>query len=195
MATTKRKAIDWERIEADYRAGIKTLRQIGEENGITHGAINKRAKRDNWHRDLTEKIRAAAKAKVSKAEVSKAVSKATEQAVIEAESEIQSRIQLGHRKDIPQKRILVAKLFAEIEGMTDGPELIEQLTLALGQGDHDKLADVARKVASLPQRIKGVSELVGAYKSLIAMERQAFGVDESSGLGEKIEDLLEKLDV
>lgn len=46
-------APDWERIEMDYRAGIKTLRQIADENGITHGAVNKRAKRDGWERDLS----------------------------------------------------------------------------------------------------------------------------------------------
>ena len=50
------KAVDWERIELDYRAGIKTLRQIAEENGISHVAINKRAKRDGWTRDLSAKI-------------------------------------------------------------------------------------------------------------------------------------------
>lgn len=42
--------IDWEAIRNDYRAGTKTLRQIGIEHGVTHGAINKRAKRDCWHR-------------------------------------------------------------------------------------------------------------------------------------------------
>lgn len=36
--------IDLEKIELDYRACIKTLRQIADENGVTHGAVNKRAK-------------------------------------------------------------------------------------------------------------------------------------------------------
>jgi hypothetical protein len=58
MATTP----DWDRIELDYRAGIKTLREIADEQGITHGAINKRAKRDGWVRDLSAKIRAKAPA-------------------------------------------------------------------------------------------------------------------------------------
>ena len=49
------KAVDWERIELDYRAGIKTLRQIAGENGITEGAIRKRAKRDDWDRDLSHR--------------------------------------------------------------------------------------------------------------------------------------------
>ena len=47
------KAIDWEAIELDYRLGIKTLRQIAEEHEITHGAINKRAKKLGWERDLS----------------------------------------------------------------------------------------------------------------------------------------------
>ena len=44
---------DWERIELDYRAGIKTLRQIADEHGISHVAVAKRAKRDGWTRDLS----------------------------------------------------------------------------------------------------------------------------------------------
>ena len=40
---SEKKAPDWERIELDYRAGMKTLRQIADEHGLTHGAINKRA--------------------------------------------------------------------------------------------------------------------------------------------------------
>ena len=40
---------DWPAIEADYRAGILTLRAISEAHpGVTHQAIAKRAKRDDW---------------------------------------------------------------------------------------------------------------------------------------------------
>lgn len=56
----KKKKIDWEKIEVDYRAGVKTLREIADEHNITHGAINKRAKRDGWERDLTAKIKTKA---------------------------------------------------------------------------------------------------------------------------------------
>lgn len=61
-----KRQIDWERIEYDYRIGFKTLREMAKEHGVTHGAINKRAKRDKWPRDLTEKVNARAKALVSK---------------------------------------------------------------------------------------------------------------------------------
>ena len=48
--TTTRKIVDWEAVERDYRTGIKTLRAMAQEHGITHGAINKRANRDGWER-------------------------------------------------------------------------------------------------------------------------------------------------
>lgn len=59
-------APDWERIELDYRAGIKPLRQIASENGISEGAIRKRAKRDDWSRDLSVKIQTKAEELVRK---------------------------------------------------------------------------------------------------------------------------------
>lgn len=70
----EKKTPDWERIEADYRAGLLSVREIAASQGITHGAINKRAKRDGWERDLAAKIRAKADALVSKREVSTLVS-------------------------------------------------------------------------------------------------------------------------
>lgn len=70
-------APDWERIELDYRAGVKTLRQIAGEHGTTHTSIGKRAKRDGWERDLAAKIQAKADVLVSKSAVSKQVSTET----------------------------------------------------------------------------------------------------------------------
>jgi hypothetical protein len=48
-----KKHVDWELIEKDYRAGIKTLRQIGGECGVSHTAIMKRADKGNWTRVAT----------------------------------------------------------------------------------------------------------------------------------------------
>ena len=178
----ERKKIDWEAIETDYRAGVKTLRQIADENDITHGAINKRAKRDGWARDLSAKIKAKADALVSKQAVSKEVSKEqldTENSIVDANAKIQSDIILAHRTGIPNKRELVEKLCNEIEGLTDNTDIVEKMTLALQQGDMEALAKVARKVSTLPSRIKGVSDLVNAYRILVDMERKAFGIDKN----------------
>lgn len=43
----------WEGIENEYRAGIRSLRDIGEEYGVSHAAIRKRAERDRWSRGIS----------------------------------------------------------------------------------------------------------------------------------------------
>jgi len=48
--TEAKKSPDWERIEAGYRAGVMSLRELATLHGITEGAIRKRAKRDEWER-------------------------------------------------------------------------------------------------------------------------------------------------
>jgi predicted transcriptional regulator len=49
---------DWVAIEPLYRAGVKSVNELARENGLTEGAIRKHAKKHEWKRDLTEKVRA-----------------------------------------------------------------------------------------------------------------------------------------
>jgi hypothetical protein len=173
---------DWESISRLYRAGVRSLRDIGSEFGVSEGAIRKRAKKEGWPRDLSEKIKARAEEKVRIDSVRNGTQGASEAQIVEANAAVQADIIIAHRTDVPRKRELVNKLFAEVEAITDEPALIEQLTTALGSGDMESLAAVARKVASLPARIKGVAELVSALKSLVELERKVFGI-EGSGDG------------
>jgi hypothetical protein len=198
MATSTGKAptppkpqVDWERIELDYRAAIKTLRQIADEHGISHGAINKRAKRDGWERDLTEKIQAKADALVSKAAVSKTVSKegrAAETAVIEANAQTQASIRLAHRADIERTRRLCMRMLAELEQQSTAPELLGEVAEILAsvppeemtKAQRAKLADAAARAGSLQSRSSTMRSLSESLKSLVALERQAYGIKEEA---------------
>ena len=62
---------DWEAIERAYRAGLLSVRAIGESHGVNHATILKRAKKEDWKRDLTDQVRAATKQKVTTAVTSK----------------------------------------------------------------------------------------------------------------------------
>jgi len=181
----KKKLIDWERIEKPFRAGRISVLQIAAEYendtgvSISHTAINKHFAKLGIKRDLSEKVQAKADSMVSAAMVSGRVSTetmATDAEIINAEALSVANIQFSHRLDIPKKRELVAKLFSEIEAQTDNADFLEQARLALGQGDLPGLATALEKATSLPARIKGVSDLVGAYKTLISLEREAFGI-------------------
>ena len=62
-ATEDRRPVDWDRIEFQFRAGVMSLREIASAHGITEGAIRKRAKRDEWSRDV-QKVKDRTSAKV-----------------------------------------------------------------------------------------------------------------------------------
>ncbi len=174
---------DWEAIERDYRAGLLSIREIASTQGITHGAINKRAKRDGWERDLKAKIQAKADALVSKSVVSKEVSKQradTERQIIEVNAEVIANIRMAHRGDISRGRRLANKLLDELEGLTDNRDLFEELGELLRSEDkngEDKRNDLYSKVIALPGRSKTMKEMAETLKTLITLERQAYSLN------------------
>lgn len=173
---------DWSDIEKAYRAGREPLRAIAERNGITHGAINKRAKRDGWVRDLAGKIQAKTETLVSKDAVSKEVSKnarIAEREIVEANAELQANVIRAERKDITRYRGLVSKLFTELETTTDGLVLMEQIGELMSAPDEagvDKLNEIYRKVISLPGRVDMAKKLVETLEKLINAERKVFNI-------------------
>lgn len=181
-ASTKRKEVDWERIEFDFRAGILSTREIATEQGVSHTAINKRAKAEEWERDLAAKIKAKADALVSRQLVSTEVSKAklaTEREIVEAGAERIAQVRGEHRADITRMRTLVLRLLAECEAEAGDPALFLELGEILRQPDDngtDRLNDAYHKAIALPTRIKSVKDLADTLKTLIAMEREAYGL-------------------
>jgi len=177
---TDKQPTDWERIEQLYRAGVLSVREIAATCGVSHTAINKRAKAGGWDRNLKAKIHAKADALVSKAEVSTKVSTetlATERGIVEANAQVIAGIRMAHRTDIGRGRRLANKLLDELEGLTDNRDLFDKLGDLLRSEDdngQDKRNDLYMKVIDLPARTKTMKELGETLKNLIALERQAY---------------------
>jgi len=194
----KTKKIDWEAIELTYRAGMLSLRQIAVEHGISDTAIRKRAKRDRWTRDLSAKVRAKADDLVRREAVRSEVrtDAACEREIIEVNATQMANVLLKGRGDIQKARALVMRLLEELEQMTNGGDLLDQLATLMRdpEANADKLQEVYRKVISLPARVDTMKKLAEALKILIALEREAYGIDGRRSVGESIEDLLERLD-
>jgi hypothetical protein len=185
MAQPKKAAPDWERIEADYRAGVLSIREIAASQGITDTAIRKRAKKDEWVRDLAERIQAKAEALVRTAEVRTQVrteSAIPERELVEANAEAIARIRMAHRGDISRSRALAMSLLGELESQTADPELFDklgELVIDTGTEAESKLLDAYRRVLSTPGRIDGMKKLAETLKNLIALEREAYGLVEA----------------
>jgi len=188
---------DWEAIERAYRAGVLSVREIAAAHEVSHTAINKRAKRDGWDRDLKAKIKAKADALVSKREVSTEVSSKqaeTEREIIELNAEVIANIRMAHRGDISRSRRLTNKLLDELEGLTDNRGLFDELGELMRNPDdngQDKRNDLYNKIIDLPGRTKTMKELAETLKTLVALERQAYDLDVKQGGSE--EDTLSKL--
>lgn len=180
--STEKKVIDWERIEADYRAGVLSLREIGGHHGVTEGAIRKRAKRDDWVRDIAAKVQAKAEDLVRKAEVRNSVRAGyaiPDRVVIEANAQRIAQVRGEHRTDINRMRALVLRLLEECEAEAATPGLFASLGEIMASPDErgrDRAREAYDKAISLPQRIKGVKELAEALRVLVGMEREAYGI-------------------
>jgi len=179
-------APDWEKIELDYRAGIKTLREIAAENGISEGAIRKRAKRDGWERDITAKIAQKADALVRKEAVRSEVRKESaisEREIIDANAQAIVSVRLSHRRDIQRSRRITMGLLEELEQQTgaENVALLEQMGELMRREDdkgQDRLNDLYQKIISLPGRAKTMKDLGESLRVLVTLERQAFGLDD-----------------
>jgi hypothetical protein len=184
MAQEKKKAApDWERIEADYRAGVKSVREIAKSQGISDTAIRKRVKLEGWERDLTKRIQDKADALVRTAEVRTQVrteSAIQEREVVEANAEQLASVLLTQRRSVTRAHSLCMKLFTELEAQVEDPETIQRLAELMGEDGSEgakKRAAALDKVMSLGSRIDSAKKLGDTLRTLITLERDIYGLN------------------
>ncbi|EKS7399399.1 hypothetical protein BTK98_001619 [Enterobacter roggenkampii] len=175
---------DWEAIESAYRAGVLSLREIASQHGISDTAIRKRAKKEEWTRDLAAKVKAKADDLVRKREVRAQVrseNQISERELVEATAEAIANVRMEHRGDIKRARELANLLFNELSAECTDVEALHKLgELMLNPDDkgQDKLNDLYHKIISMPQRVKSMKDLSDTLKTLIGLEREAYSIKE-----------------
>lgn len=155
----EKKIFDWDVIEREYSKGTRSNSEIARQFNISEGAIRKRAKQYGWAKDLKAKIKLKADEAVRVAQYEAEYArtpeaKRLEKELVEHEAEIQKRIRIEHRKDIGEYRALNTKLRLELEENIDG-------------------IDICR-------RIDASKKLSDTLKTLIGLEREAFGISDNA---------------
>jgi predicted DNA-binding protein YlxM (UPF0122 family) len=192
---------DWEAIESAYRAGLMSLREIASQHSISEGAIRKRAKRDDWSRDLAAKVKERADDLVRKAEVRKQVrteNSFSERVLVEATAEVIATVRMEHRGDIRRAREITNALFDELGAECADVESLHRLGEMMFDPDdngRDRLNEIYQSIISMPERVKSVKALSDALKNLISLERQTYDIDGSTGdnVVDKLSDLMDSL--
>lgn len=171
----KRQRADWDAIEPHYRANVRSLRDIGEEFGVSNVAIVKHAEKHGWERDLGAAIKAKADAKLAAALVAteradQPAAKLTEAIRVEVEAEVQARVRTSHRTDINRSKRIANRLLSVLEGLeiTEAPS-VEMMALR-------KNAANLPAMAPLKEQADIFKKLVETQKALVAMEREAYGI-------------------
>lgn len=189
MAQTEKATPDWERVEADYRAGLLSVREIAASQGVSHTAIGNRAKKEGWTRDLRAKVKAKADSLVAKREVAKQLATGnveSERQLVDATAQVIADVRMTHRSDIARFRRLVLDLLGELEIETGNLDLFEELGELLRSEDdksQDKRNDIYRKVITSAARIDSMKKLADTLKTLIGLEREAYSITDDRAPG------------
>lgn len=172
----QRARVDWDAIEPHYRANVRSLRDIGAEFDVSDAAIIKHASKMGWERDLGGKIKAKADAKLAAALVAteradQPAAKLTEAVRVEVEAEVQARVRQSHRTDINRSKRIVNRYLEALERLeiAEAPSAAAVASAKAGSSKLPPMAPLKEHIAMLKQLVEG-------QKSLVSMEREAYGI-------------------
>lgn len=162
----RRNDIDWEKVERLYIAGQLTVRQIADKCGIKPSSITRKAKANGWVRDTSNQVRALARAKISMIDknaladecAQESAQKCTQniKAAIDEASDVAAGIVLRHRQCLQRDAERAKELEKKLDTMIQSAADIKELDLM----------------------VRAYKNLVEAKNKIIALERQAFGLDD-----------------
>lgn len=181
----KRRRIDWEAVERDYRTGKFTLRELESKHGAGYAKISARAKEHGWTKDLAAVVRKATSAALI-AEVATARAtegqKATTDVVLAA-AELNKQVILTHRTELQAARQLAMDLLVEVQSqrlLAAEKELLAQV-LAGKANDIKEINEAQRvvhKALATGSRVSSVKALAETIVKLHGGERVAFSLDD-----------------
>lgn len=208
--TTKQET-DWASIELHFRAGKRSLEDIGNEFGVSKGRISQVAKAKGWERDLSGKIDAKAKAKVAR-EVAdqqakqlalndpakQAAKRLGETFVVEANAQIIASAEMVQREDVMLGLEVARGQMLEVLELANPKfrELLEAIAeeydesgpTANGGWKTDKTNELYRYIISLAGRAKTAKDIAASHTAYIATQRKVLRMEDAANRGESTMD-------
>jgi hypothetical protein len=165
-------------------AGQLTVVEIGRQYGLSHTAINKRAKRDGWTRNLADRVRKEVSARLISEKVS------PEAAAIEPAVARGVQVVREHRASIGRGQRLVSALFGELEEAAENRDEIEAaIEEETEDDDNGKRRAMMLRAVALPSRAGVIVNLSNALRTLVGLERQAFNLGEGEDGNDRAPDV------
>ena len=183
---------DWAAIEADYRTGKYSNRELERIHKVSETAIRKKAKAGVWTKDLSKQVRQQTRAKAIQTSVTKRLkdkgqdtSKPLQDSqIVEAAAEMGAEIVTAHQLRIDRWQKVGDHFLTTMEDqMQAGKRVIE---VASGAMEVD---------LDLEYIGKSLNQGTSALERLVRLERQAHGLDEEADTtaGQTLQELLSKV--
>lgn len=185
MEKPGKRRVDWDAMEADWRAGVKPVLQLSKEHGVSRAAILKHWDKEGVQRDLAARIEARANSLVTQAAVTREVtpeSRVTERNIVEANAAVIADAVINQRADVKRARATVQRLWALVDAELNHPADLAALGEMMRSPDEqggDRLHDMYEAAIGLPQQIKNVKLLADAIKIMIELERKVLRIDDT----------------
>ena len=181
----KKVKADWDAIELVYRANVKTVAQIAEDFNIKDSTLRSRAKRNGWSRDLGKRIRLEADKIVSANAITREVGRLEniDNTTIEENAKLTASIHLSHRQDIGTARTLMMTLLSDLQAQAgnENRQKLEDLFIIALEAEviNESALEAYERVTSLTNHIRLMKDLSDSLTKLIALERQAWKLDDT----------------
>nr|WP_287018665.1 hypothetical protein [Halomonas sp.] len=178
---------DWELIEREYRTGRFSLAQLEARHGVNRSNISRRAKKHEWKKDLSGKVRERTQEKITRASLppeALAELDSEDEAVIEYAANENAAVVKGHRKSLERWRGIAGR-YAEIleEQVAKGTILVD-----VGEGVTVEI-DVPLEYVG-----KCLGHGTQALERIVKLERQSYGLDTESSKENSHEKALDALE-
>jgi predicted DNA-binding protein YlxM (UPF0122 family) len=198
LSVVQKKRTDWQAVERDFRTATFTLRELAEKYEISHQAIAKQAKKNEWSQDLTRAIKQATNAKLVNQLVDKEVAKSGQAVAntVLAAAEINKDVILGHRKGLNRLTAIKATLLGQIEQAAANMEdLADVIAMVRNEDDNgmDRANDALRKSMGRSALVDDLKKLADVDEKVRKGEREAFGLNDATPEKSPLDSLLKAI--
>jgi hypothetical protein len=200
MAYKHDKEIDWTAIEADYRAGVLSNRELAAKHEVSEAAIRARAKRYGWVKGDPYAVRELAYQRADNAGLPVIPVDPAER--IEELGKLSGDIIISHRRQLALLRGIAADLSQELLDATRNRDMIEERIIEfyaakmemspIAVAAYRKQMGMALAAVGLGNRSKTALNLANTLKTVIDQERTNYRLDEDTG-DKTYEDLLKEV--
>jgi len=170
------KIIAWEKLRPIYEAGRISVREIARQFDCSEGAIRKRAKAENWCRDLSYRVLEEVRSTLVRETVR--IDNATEKDIIEAASTQIIQISHRNRELIEQIETILRGLLEELLYIPTEEDVLNRLIeIDAPHNQADIVKEMRKMTLSLEKRTALLKTMSETAERLIKLYRLCYGMD------------------